>query len=92
MLSHIGREKQDTLNEILWQNSISQIRNEGEGRTTILTWHTSFLFVIIFAIIPYLILKIMSNVRQIQIQGKDYIFASNNCCCLISFLSSKFYI
>lgn len=71
----IGKEKQDTINEILWQNTMSQVRNE-RGHTTIFTWHTNFLFVILFVIVPYLMIKIMNSVRQLQIQSKNSIFAS----------------
>ncbi|EFN89103.1 probable peroxisomal membrane protein PEX13 isoform X2 [Harpegnathos saltator] len=68
LLVLLGKESQDTLNEMLWQNSMSQMKSQEEGHSPIFTWHTSFLFVTIFAVIPYLILKIMSNVRQIQVQ------------------------
>ncbi|XP_014483743.1 PREDICTED: peroxisomal membrane protein PEX13 [Dinoponera quadriceps] len=70
-LALFGRGKQDRINEMLWKNSMSQMTNEVKDHTSVFGWHMSFLLTTIFAIIPYLIFKIMSNVRRFQFQPSN---------------------
>lgn len=66
----LGYQRQDAINESLWDETISQATNGKELYSTSSTW-SNFLLLAAFVVIPYLIHKISSNVKQMQIQVND---------------------
>ena len=64
-----GFQGESSINEELWEKSIAKLGNDNVTNNTSL-W-SGFLILGVFFIVPYMIHKISSNIKSIQMKGKD---------------------
>ncbi|XP_029036491.1 peroxisomal membrane protein PEX13-like [Osmia bicornis bicornis] len=65
-----GFQDRGSINDELWDKSLAKIGNENVNVNNSSYW-SGFLIFSVFFVIPYMIHKITSNIKHMQIKGKD---------------------